>query len=91
LASWYEAEHTSGGEAPDDHGLTCAMRKTDFGKYYKVCNADNGQCVVVRHNDFGPVKRLYARGRIIDLSKAAFSQIADLHEGLITVSVEEER
>lgn len=90
-ASWYSAKRTATGERFDGADLTCAMRKTDFGKHYKVCNVDNDKCVVVRHNNFGPAKHLYAKGRIIDLSKVAFSHIADVSDGVIPVSVEEVR
>ncbi len=89
IASWYSAKFTATGERFDSNALTCAMRKTDFGKYYKVCNTDNNKCVVVRHNNFGPARRLYVKGRIIDLSKAAFASIAELREGLIKVTVDQ--
>lgn len=98
-ASWYSVEScqregtsgvwTASGEAYTNEGLTCAMRSRDFGKYYKVCNLDNNKCVVVKHNDFGPNKKLHSKGRIVDLSKGAFALIADLDKGLINVSVEE--
>jgi rare lipoprotein A len=98
-ASWYseascKREGTSGvwtssGERFYDDGLTCAMRSREFGKYYEVCNMDNNKCVIVRHNDFGPNKKLSEQGRVVDLSKGAFSHIADLSKGLITVSVAE--
>ena len=65
------------------------MRKIDFGKHYKVCNIANNKYVIVRHNDFGPSKRSYNKGRIIDLSRRAFLQIADLKDGIINVTVEE--
>ncbi len=89
LASWYSAKLTASGERFDGNALTCAMRKTDFGKYYKVCNLTNNKCVIVRHNNFGPSYRKFSEGRIIDLSKAAFSNIADLKEGVIKVTVVE--
>ena len=66
------------------------MLKIATGRYYKVCNIANGKCVVVLHNDFGPSRHLYDRGRIIDLSKTAFSRIADPEEGIIKVTVEED-
>ncbi len=88
-ASWYSSRRTATGERFDSSDLTCAIRKADFGKYYKVCNTANGKCVTARHNNFGPAKYLYDKGRIIDLSKAAFSRIADVGDGVITVSVEE--
>ncbi len=84
LASWYAVENKSGKDA-----LICAMRKLDFGKYYRVCNAKSAKCVIVRHNDFGPSKKMYLRGRIIDLSREAFSQIAELQDGVIQVTVNE--
>ena len=89
IASWYSAKYTATGEKFNSDDLTCALRKREFGKYYKVCNAMNNKCVVVRHNNFGPAKPLYVRGRTIDLSKAAFSRIADLDDGIIKVTVEE--
>lgn len=91
IASWYSAKRTATGEQFDSRSLTCAMRKTGFGKYYKVCNTGNNKCVVVRQNNFGPARHLFARGRIVDLSKAAFSRIGDLRDGLINVAIEEVR
>lgn len=79
MASWYVANDE----------LTCAMRKANYGKNFKVCNIANDKCVIVMHTDFGPVKRLYNKGRIIDLNKLAFAQISDLDFGLINVTVEE--
>lgn len=89
-ASWYAPWRTSSGEKFEQRVFSCAIRKFDFGKYYKVCNIANNKCVVVRHNDFGPSRRMYLNGRIIDLSKSAFSQIADSKQGVIEVSVNEE-
>jgi rare lipoprotein A (peptidoglycan hydrolase) len=43
---------------------------------------------VVCHTDFGPNKKLWDKGRKVDLSKGAFSQIADLRKGIINVKVE---
>jgi len=90
ISSWYSSRTTSTGEKFNSNDLTCAIRKNDFGKYYKVCNIANDKCVTVRHNDFGPSKSFYDKGRIIDLSKSAFSRIADPEEGTIRVTVEEE-
>jgi len=90
LATWYLAKRTATGEKFDADALTCAIRKTDFGKYYKVCNAENNRCVVVRHNNFGPSRSKFIQGRIIDLSRGAFLRIADLEKGVIKVTVTEE-
>ncbi len=86
LASWYDPSLTS-PELFKQWGVTCAMRKLDYGKYYRVCNLANNKCVFVRHNDFGPSAGMYRRKRIIDLSKSAFRKIADLNQGIIQVSV----
>lgn len=86
LASWYDPSLTS-PELFKKWGVTCAMRKAGYGKYYRVCNLVNNKCVFVRHNDFGPALKMYRQGRIIDLSKAAFRRIADLDHGLIRVSI----
>lgn len=99
-ASWYSTEScrregtsgvwTASGERFHDSALTCAMRSRDFGKYYRVTNIANGKSVVVRHNDFGPNKKLWKKGRRIDLSKGAFKKIADLRTGVIEVTIRQE-
>jgi rare lipoprotein A len=97
-ASWYstkscQKEGTSGaltasGKKFDENAPTCAMRSRDFGKYYRITNLDNGKSVVVCHTDFGPNKKLWDKGRKVDLSKGAFRQIADLRKGIINVKIE---
>lgn len=89
LATWYNPRHTASGEWYRKGELTCAMRKRDFGKYYLVCNLANNKCVAVRHNDFGPAFYLFAIGRIIDLSRDAFSKICDVKKGVIRVRIGE--
>jgi rare lipoprotein A len=86
-ATWYSTAYTATGEWFDVNELTCAMRKKSFGSYYKVCNQDNGRCVIVRHNNWGPAQEYYAQGRIIDLSRKAFEQISDPIVGIIPVVV----
>ena len=49
------------------HGLTAAHKTLPFGTRVLVHSPRTGKEVVVRINDRGP----YARGRVIDLSKAA--------------------
>jgi len=79
---------TASGERFNENDLTCAMRSREWGKMLKVTNLANGKSVIVRLNDFGPNKTLHDKGRIIDLSKGAFEQIADLRTGVINVKVE---
>lgn len=94
LCSWYGSgeeseglnEYTASGEKfnPDDY--TCAIWEYEFGQILKVTNLETGASVEVRKNDLGPAKRLE---RLIDLSKRAFSEIADCERGLIKVKVNE--
>ena len=88
-ASWYNPWLVASGDRDNENKLTCAMRKKDFGRYYLVCNLENNRCVVVRLNDFGPSLKLFKRGRIIDLSRYAFSKLDDLRKGLIRVRIGE--
>lgn len=88
-ASWYDPEALASGERYLEHEFSCAMRNSDFGKDYLVCNLENNKCVVVKHNDFGPSFGLFKSGRIIDLSKSAFSKVADLKKGIIKVRIGE--
>lgn len=80
---------TASGERYNERAFTCAMHdKALFGKYINVVNIANGKSVLVRVNDFGPNRRLFKKGRIIDLSKRAFDTIADLNKGTIEVEIE---
>jgi len=90
-ASWYSQNDpgilltTANMERFDDSELTCAVWDLAFNTILKVTNLENGKSVLVRVNDRGPARRL---NRAIDLTKAAFSRIADLEKGLADVSVE---
>jgi len=77
------------GEVFDEDAFTCAMWDKPFGTLVRVTNIENGRSVVVELTDRGPAKRLVKKGRIIDLSKAAFERIAGLRDGLVPVRVEE--
>jgi rare lipoprotein A len=87
-ASYYGSQHhnklTANGERFDQGALTAAHRTLPFGTKVRVINARNGKSVVVRINDRGP----FVRGRIIDLSKAAFQSIASTRSGVIQVRLE---
>lgn len=79
---------TASGEVFDDMETSCASWDFSFGTRLRVYNRANNKSVVVVVKDRGPAKRLYRKGRIIDLSKGAFSKIADLKQGIIKVMVE---
>jgi len=93
-ASWYSKrspginKHTANNELFDDRAYTAAMWGVPFNQRIKVTNVENGQSIIVRVNDRGPHVRYVKRGRIIDLTEEAFSQIGGLREGLIEVELE---
>lgn len=80
-ASWYgpgfHGRKTANGERFDMYELTAAHKTLPLGTRIKVLNPANGKEVVVRINDRGP----YAHGRILDLSKAAASQLGLINRG----------
>ena len=93
-ASWYSQQspgvrkHTANMEIFNDRELTCAMWGVPFNQKIRVTNLENGKSVIVRVNDRGPHKRYVRKGRVIDLSKAAFRSIAGLKQGLVKVQLE---
>ena len=86
-ASFYADKHqnkkTANGERYNHSLDTAAHRKIPFGSKINVTNIASGKSVVCTVNDRGP----FIRGRIVDLSKAAFDSIADRSEGVIDVEI----
>jgi rare lipoprotein A len=83
-ASWYQlASMTASGERMDAGALTAAHRTLPLGSYARVENLDNGRVVLVRINDRGP----FAKGRIIELSKAAAEGLGMIEKGVARVRV----
>lgn len=72
-ASWYDA--TAG---------TCASRSAPYGTIVRVTNLATGASTTCRVADYGPT----AAGRIIDLSRTTFAQIANPAQGVIQVRVD---
>lgn len=87
-ASFYADQHqnrkTASGEPYKHQSKTAAHKKLPFGSNVKVTNLKTGKSVVVKINDRGP----FVKGRIIDLSKSAFSAIGSTSSGLIKVKIE---
>lgn len=84
-ADKYHGRTTASGEAFNQQALSAAHKTLRFGQRVKVTNLANNKSVIVTINDRGP----FIRGRIIDLSKQAFSEIAFLKHGVIDVTVEQ--
>lgn len=87
-ASWYgkqfEGKPTATGEPYDMHEFTAAHMTLPLGTWVKVTNLRNGNWVVVRINDRGPV----VPGRIIDLSYGAARMLNFKARGLTRVRLD---
>ena len=87
MASYYartfQSRKTASGELLDNNAMTAAHRSLPFGTEVTVKNLSNGKSVRVRINDRGP----FVRGRIIDLTRTAFSRIASLDKGVVKVEI----
>lgn len=83
-ADRYHNKRTASGEPYRKEGRTAAHQTLPFGSQVKVTNPANGKSVVVRINDRGR----FPKGRIIDLSRSAFSAIANPASGLVRVELE---
>ncbi len=75
IASWYGTDPTS-----------CSSRDFPAGTWLRVTNRDNGRQAFVRVEGYGPQA---GTGKLIDLSKEAFSKLAPLGQGTTRVKVEE--
>ena len=83
-ANKYQSRKTASGERFDQSAYTAAHKKLPLGTKIKITNIENGKSVIVRINDRGP----FVRGRIIDLSRSAFSSIGNTSAGVINVEIE---
>ncbi len=87
FASWYGAEFeglpTASGEIFRPGKISAAHRTLPLGSVVDVRNETNGKIVRVRINDRGP----FIKGRIVDLSKAAASEIDAVVPGVVPVTL----
>jgi rare lipoprotein A len=83
-SDYFEGHGTSSGEQYHADEFTAAHLTLPFNTKVKVTNLENGKSVEVRINDRGP----FVTGRVIDLSRAAFEEIAYPGEGIIWVEYE---
>lgn len=79
-----QGNNTASGEVFDYNLMTAAHKTLPFGTIVRVTNLANGKQIDVKINDRGP----YGPGRVIDLSRSAFEQIAWLGTGVIYVQFE---
>ena len=89
MASWYgpgfHGKSTANGERYDQQDHTAAHRTLQMPAIVRVTNLDNGRSTVVRVNDRGP----YAQNRIIDLSRAAATELDMIGRGTARVRLDQ--
>ncbi|MET3352678.1 septal ring lytic transglycosylase RlpA family protein [Xanthobacter autotrophicus] len=84
IASYYwQGRSTASGERFNPSAMTAAHRSLPFGTKVRVTNLRNGRTVVVRINDRGP----FIRGRVIDVSRAAASELGFTGSGVTRVAL----
>ncbi|BDH16549.1 MAG: hypothetical protein [Bacteriophage sp.] len=87
--SWYgpgfHGKRTASGEVFNQNTYTAASNSHKIGTKLRVTNLKTKQSVVVRINDTGGFKKY---GRTLDLSKAAFSKIAPISQGIAKVRID---
>jgi rare lipoprotein A (peptidoglycan hydrolase) len=86
-ASWYgpaqDGKETASGETFDQDALTAAHPTLPLGSTAVVTNLETGKSVEVTINDRGP----HAKGRKIDLSRAAAQRIGMTKKGVTRVKI----
>ncbi|MBI5327849.1 MAG: septal ring lytic transglycosylase RlpA family protein [Deltaproteobacteria bacterium] len=87
IASWYgkdfHGKKTSNGETYNMYAMTAAHKTLPLNTYVKVTRLDNGKEAIVRVNDRGP----FVKGRIIDLSYKAASEVGIAESGTAKVKI----
>ncbi len=88
IASWYgpnfHGKRASSGETYNMNAMTAAHKTLPLPTYVRVSNLENGRSIIVKVNDRGP----FHDNRIIDLSKAAATQLDVVRTGTALVQVE---
>ncbi len=81
----WDGKTTASGATLDGHALQAAHKTLEFGTMVKVSLKDDPtKSVIVKIIDRGP----YVDGRIIDLTPAAFEELAPASRGIIDVVLE---
>ncbi|TVQ89777.1 MAG: septal ring lytic transglycosylase RlpA family protein [Chromatiaceae bacterium] len=88
VASYYHdslhGRRTASGQVYNKNRITAAHRHLPMGTEVRVTDKRTGRSVDVRINDRGP----FVRGRVIDLSRAAASELGIIRRGITSVKVE---
>lgn len=83
-SDYYNGRTMANGAAFYNTSDSCAHRTLRFGTRLLITNTQTGATTTCVVRDRGP----FINGRIIDLSKATFDDIALLSSGLVSVKIE---
>ena len=88
VASYYgkgfHGKKTASGEIFNENGMTAACNVLPMGTWIRVTNMKNKKSVIVKVND----RLHYRMRRLVDMSKAAASQLGYINSGLTRVRIE---
>lgn len=88
IASFYHdslhGRRTASGQVYNKDEMSAAHRTLPLGTKVRVTDVASGRSILVRINDRGP----FVRGRIIDLSRRAASELKLIRRGIAPVKVE---
>lgn len=88
MASWYGGRwigrKTANGEIYQAGDMTAAHKTLPFGTRVRVIDQRTGESTIVRINNRGP----FVKGRVIDLSAAAASDLGIKRRGVARVKLE---
>ena len=82
-AKFFTGETTASGDIYQQDALTAAHMHLPLGTVVMVTNLENTKSVEVTINDRGP----YIEGRIIDLSRAAATELGIIEDGVVMVEL----
>lgn len=80
----FHGRKTASGEVFNKWAMTTASNSHKMGTKLLVTNRANKKSVVVKVNDRGGFTKY---GRTLDLSRGAFTKIADIKQGLVKVDI----
>lgn len=87
IASYYHdslhGRKTASGQRYSKHRFSAAHRTLPIGTKVQVTDTKTGRSIVVKVNDRGP----FARGRIIDLSREAATELGIVKKGVAKVEL----
>lgn len=83
-ADKFNGKRTASGKKFSNNKYTAAHKNFPFGTMLRLTNESNGKSVIVEVTDRGP----FSASREIDITKRAFSELANKRNGSVNVTIE---